>query len=263
MDRRLITQLALTPGAWPACLQVMYAMALKKPEVTVNRQGFRVATKVGGGEGLFCAVAGTAYEQEMGWLIGRMVPGDCFIDVGANIGLYSIHAARKVSPDGRVFAFEPTPSTHEILLRNVRSNSLQNIDCYQMALADESGFLALQAGDRPASNRVERPNESTRQENLVRSITLDEFCAEHSIIRLNFIKADIEGGELAFFKGAGRTLENFRPTILFESMHTGPTFPERQLLRSFGYILLRLSGKGLEVVENDSMYSGNIIAEPQ
>jgi FkbM family methyltransferase len=70
-------------------------------------------------------------------------PGDVFVDVGANIGLFTLIAALRVGPSGKVIAFEPTSETYERLLENVRLNRLSNVDCVRSALSDHNGELDL------------------------------------------------------------------------------------------------------------------------
>src|SRR5262249_50498938 len=69
--------------------------------------------------------------------------GDVFVDVGANIGLFTLIAADRVGPTGKVIAFEPTSTTFDRLLRNVRLNRFSNVQCVKSALSDRSGELDL------------------------------------------------------------------------------------------------------------------------
>src|SRR6266699_2559349 len=68
-------------------------------------------------------------------------PGDTFVDVGANIGLFTLIAARLVGPQGRVLSFEPTPETFARLTKNVQTNRLENVSCQQLALSDRAGEM--------------------------------------------------------------------------------------------------------------------------
>jgi hypothetical protein len=72
---------------------------------------------------------------------------------------------------------------------------------------------------------------------------------------------DIEGGESAFFEGARKTFLSDKPLILFESEHTGPEFPERQLLRNIGYELFLLDNGQLVEVPEGSQVRSNLIAK--
>ena len=260
MDKQLVRFLLLRPRTWLACTQVVWAILRKKSKATVWRQGMRIETRIGNGEGLFCAVSGTAYEAEMEWFLQQMQPGQTFIDVGANIGIYSLHASRRLGGSGKVHAFEPTPETFDILTKNLRLNQLTNVQCHEIALADRSGNLYLVAGDRPASNSTADAVTNSDGGVSIPATTLDEFCTLHSVENVDFVKVDIEGGELAFFKGGRERLLKHKPTILFESMHTGPSFPEREFLRQLGYKLYFLKRDVLEEVPANSSEGANVIA---
>ena len=260
MDKRLIYFLLRRPASWLACTQVVWAVLCKKSKATVWRQGLRIETRIGNGEGLFCAVSGTEYEAEMNWFLDQMKPGRTFIDVGANIGIYSLHASRRLCLTGKVHAFEPTPETFGILTRNVQLNRLTNVECHEIALADRSGMLYLVAGDRPASNSTAEASTESEGGVAIPAVTLDEFCTSNSVANVDFIKVDIEGGELAFFKGGRETLLKHKPTILFESMHTGPAYPEREFLRQLGYKLYFLNKDLLEEVAPATDRGDNVIA---
>lgn len=260
MDQHLVRFLLCRPASWFACFQVMWAILRKKSKVTVWRQGMHIQTRIGNGEGLFCAVSGTAYEAEMDWFIKQMEPGQTFIDVGANIGIYSLHSSRRLGKMGKVHAFEPTPETYCTLTKNIELNRLTNVECRGLALAERCGTLFLVAGDRPASNSTADSLTESEAGVCISATTLDEYCTVHSVNNVNFVKVDIEGGELAFFKGGRNTLLKNKPTILFESMHTGPSFPEREYLRELGYQLYFLKGEVLELVPADSTVEANVIA---
>lgn len=263
MDKQLISFLLHRPYSWFACAQVAWAKLRQAPQVTVWREGLRIRTGTGNGEGLFCAVAGTAYEAEMKWFLQQMKSGQTFLDVGANIGIYSLHASRRLGPRGKVHAFEPTLETYAILTDNITKNHLANVECHQVALAEHSGILYLVAGDRPASNSTAESAAEAHSGVSIPATTLDEFCALHEVTAIDFIKVDIEGGELAFFKGGRETLLKHKPVILFESMHTGPSYPEREWLRQLGYQLFFLNQDTLEAVAPGATRGANVIAKFQ
>lgn len=237
-------------------------MLRKSDHATVWRNGICIHTRLGNGEGMFCAAAGTDYEPEMKWFLERMTPGAVFVDVGANIGLYSLHAAKRIGFEGRVIAFEPTPETHDLFVENIRLNQMEGvIEPHRFGLSDHSGELPLVTGGRPASNRLGTEGEISSGTVPVR--TLDEINGSLHLERLDFLKADIEGGEAKMFAGAKNTLLKFRPLILFESHHTAPNFPERSELIEMGYSLFQLRAGRLEpLTPGQTTVSGNVIASP-
>ena len=256
MDRNLIFFLLKRPSSWFACASTVAAKLKKQSHVVTKRHGISIRTRIGNGEGLFCAVAGLDYENEMRWLMSRLKPGMTFLDVGANVGIYSLHASRRIGETGRVYAFEPTPETFDILNNNILLNKIKNVDLYQVALSNLCGTLNLIEGGRPASNgtAIDGTGKS------IPALTLDQFRKENPGIRIDSIKVDIEGGERAFFEGARETLLSDQPVILFESMHTGPEHPERHFLWDLGYRLYFLENKRLLEIDRKSLRGGNVIA---
>ncbi len=260
MDKRLLHYLLKRPSTWFACAQVAIARARNRHTVTVWRQGLRVHTGTGNGEGLFCALAGTEYEAEMEWFLDRMKPGQTFVDVGANIGIYSLHASKRLGCNGAVHAFEPTMETFSILEGNIARNRLTNIRANRLALAEKSGTLVLVAEGRPASNSTSADVDQSPDAVRIEATTLDEYTGSNPGMKVDLIKVDIEGGERAFFEGARKTFLSDKPLILFESEHTGPDFPERAVLRDIGYKLHLLENGELVEVPHGSQVRSNLIA---
>jgi len=262
MDRNLILFLAKHPATWVSCGKVLWAILKKKKHVIIQRKGICMKVGIGSGQGLFCAIAGTDYEEELWWLLERLKSEDRMIDVGANIGIYSLHASRRVGKKGRIIAFEPTPETHQILVENTKLNDCSNVICEKIALGGRNGTFRLVAGDRPASNSIIEATDSFDGRDHVIGMTLDGYCDRHQIGKINFIKVDIEGGEAAFFRGALNTLRKDRPVVVFESLHTGPLYPEREILIHNGYKLYILNRGTMEEALLKTSSSGNVLAIP-
>jgi FkbM family methyltransferase len=132
-------------------------------------------------------------------------PGDVFVDVGANIGLFTLIAACSVGPAGRVIAFEPTSVTYARLVDNVRLNGFSNVRCVNSALSDRSGYLDLiQSTDGfDAWNSFAEPTMGT--ENLrerVEVIEWDHYARSHNLSGLiTMMKIDVEGWESRVLAG--------------------------------------------------------------
>jgi FkbM family methyltransferase len=141
-------------------------------------------------------------------------PGWTVIDVGSNLGYYALLASRLVGPHGRVFAFEPTPSTFRSLVKNVALNDCHNIRPYQAALSDSCGQISVIEDVQDDYNRIAVRDETGRHR--VPCITLDAFVEEQRIERIDLIKVDIEGAEHKFLVGARKTIERFRPIVAIE-----------------------------------------------
>ena len=82
-------------------------------------------------------------DLETRWILHTIRAGDVFVDVGANIGYYTVIAAKIVGDQGHVYAFEPDPTSFAILKANVERNGLANVTLEQKALSNEPGSLRL------------------------------------------------------------------------------------------------------------------------
>lgn len=147
---------------------------------------------------------------ERDFLIRFLRPGDTFVDVGANIGLFSLIAARCVEPGGRVFAFEPTAMTYDRLTDNVRLNGLANVDCIKRALSDGCGRLQLMraSGGFDGWNSLARPvmGEASEAEE-VEVIRWDQYAKQHDLAgSVTMMKIDVEGWESRVLAGGEEVL---------------------------------------------------------
>jgi FkbM family methyltransferase len=132
-------------------------------------------------------------------------PGDTFIDVGANIGLFTLIAATRVGRAGSVVAFEPTTTTHARLMDNVELNEFSNVNCMNLALSDHSGYVDLiQSTDGfDAWNSLAEPIAGkTFHKEPVEVIEWDRYAEEHDLIgRTTMMKIDVEGWESRVLAG--------------------------------------------------------------
>jgi len=148
-------------------------------------------------------------------------PGMVFVDVGANIGYFSLMAAQIVGNQGRVISFEPNQNNCGLLYLSAQSNNFENIDLYPYAAAEkEATFLY----DHLASNGVisdfSRDLEILdANRTLVRSVTLDK--ALHEVKKIHVIKIDVEGAEYKVIQGAKSTLKEHRPILFSEFSPSG------------------------------------------
>jgi FkbM family methyltransferase len=188
------------------------------------------------------------YEPETEDFISRRLSaGDVFVDAGASIGVFAVSAARKVGPRGRVVALEPSPAVFPYLEQNIRLNRLENIAALPLALSDETRdrvpFYAAPAshfgmGALAPQFDAEPSMISTRQ--------LDEIVRDTQLPFVSVLKVDVEGHELAVFRGARRLLETTPgPAIVFEfcdwaETRFGKPGQAQEFLMHLGYRLWRL-----------------------
>ena len=163
------------------------------------------------------------YCEDFGWqerqfLNAFLMPGDVFVDVGANIGLFTLIAANIVGNTGHVYAFEPCAKTYKRLLANVQLNRLTNVSCYQLALSDEETQtdMAISLDGYDAWNSLAQPIAGNSF--IVEKInctTWNKFAQENNLVgRVTMMKIDVEGWELHVLKGGYDTLSRTDAPIL-------------------------------------------------
>ncbi|MGY6558260.1 MAG: FkbM family methyltransferase [Nitritalea sp.] len=147
-------------------------------------------------------------------------PGDTVLDIGANQGEYTLWAARKVGPAGRVYAFEPFPPLFSQLCTHVSLNPAfdERIVCLPLGLAETAGrqMLYTRAGANEGVNTLFQDAQHQQPLEVIELDTLDSVCKRQGIKHVDFVKIDIEGAELAALKGAEQTLRKHLPTLLLE-----------------------------------------------
>jgi FkbM family methyltransferase len=151
---------------------------------------------------------------ELGEALRRIRPGDTVVDIGAHKGAYLYWMRRAAGPAGRVYGFEPQPALHAYLRRTVSERGWTNVEVLPFALSDRQGSAAIHVPEGETS-----PGASLEPRTGGRTVpctleTLDHVLVDAS--RLSFIKCDVEGHELAVFRGARRILSNQAPALLFE-----------------------------------------------
>jgi FkbM family methyltransferase len=189
-------------------------------------------------------------------------PGLIVLDVGANLGEWTLVMANGVGAQGRVYSFEPAPFLFDALNKTVAANQFNQVTVSPYALSDESktkdfyiqydenelldarlsrlGFPADLAGlklktDAKKAKKIQ-----------VKTITLDEFAVKEKLERLDFIKIDAEGYENAIVEGGLSVLKKFRPNLILECGGVFDSEEKRKKmitrLRELDYSLLGLPG---------------------
>lgn len=138
----------------------------------------------------------------MAFLLHILREDDLFIDVGANVGAYTILACAAIGANG--YAFEPVPSTYRRLLENVHLNHLENkVKCFNLGVGDKQGHIAF-TGSRNTANHVLAHGEKDDDAIQVEISTLDSILMTESP---SVIKIDVEGYEIKVLEGALQTLK--------------------------------------------------------
>jgi FkbM family methyltransferase len=183
-------------------------------------------------------------------------PGMVVADVGANIGLTAALFAQVARS---VYAFEPSPSTHAILARNMAANGLGNVETVNLGLGDRACALTLTfaATNRSGgfvSSRV-RPEAGYRTEEI-RIETLDGFFAQGRPAP-DFLKIDVEGFEPNVIRGGARLLAEARPVVVLEMNHFCLNVLQRVALPDFLDLLCATFPVAI-AVDTDNIRMGNL-----
>ena len=135
--------------------------------------------------------------------------GDIVLDIGANIGYYSLVFSQIVGTNGRVFAFEPDPNNFALLKKNIEINNLKNVTLIQKAVSDVSKPLSLYLCDYNHAQHRIYPSPRCNETITVESTTIDEhFSGTEFYNRINFVKMDVEGAEYDVLEGMKKTLKS-------------------------------------------------------
>lgn len=206
------------------------------------------------------------YREWQNWdrrvYLSLVQPGDTVLDIGANVGAHTVMFSHLVGKEGKVVSFEPVPSNFEKLKETVRSRSrFSNVTALQLAVGSpsvpmEKALITVPGGDFTQASLIPHRagswSETTNMTSYVCTITsLDAELAVNPVERLDFIKMDVEGGELSALGGAARTLSKHRPLLYCEvyerwAASFGYTSTELvSFVRSVGYSDARVIREGV------------------
>jgi len=172
--------------------------------------------------------------------------GDCVVDVGANIGVYTKFLSQMVGEKGCVYSIEPVPGTFEILKANVAALGLTNVRLRQCAISDSEGqrimvtpFKDTGLEDHYLAHIVQVPADPSPTCIRVEAATIDSLLPDE-VHPVSFVKIDTEGHELPCIRGASHTIERDQPALLVEmssdfGKHGSESFKIIDLLSDHGY----------------------------
>ncbi|KYG64752.1 hypothetical protein AZI86_11130 [Bdellovibrio bacteriovorus] len=161
-----------------------------------------------------------SYESENQKYISRVLSNDSvFLDVGANVGIYSVLAAME-GPNTKVYAFEPDSKSRECIQANIDHNGLNNIKIVSEALSDREGTAVFYMDQNNhggnSLNKDSIPNVETAKKVSVSLTTMDLFVKKEDLKKIDLIKIDVQEHEVEVLNGAIETLKKFRPIVLIE-----------------------------------------------
>lgn len=145
-------------------------------------------------------------------------PADVFFDIGANVGFFTVIAARLVGKHGQVIAFEPVPANAAAVRHNCALNDFANVRVLETAISDEDGTaelrLAHYAGG--AALATVAPPPDLKGIITVPVNTVDTLVAQKKVPPPTVVKIDVEGAEINVLRGMHETLRQIRPIVIYE-----------------------------------------------
>lgn len=178
------------------------------------------------------------FEDEAEFVRRLARPGFRMLDIGANVGFYSLTAAAASGGDARIAAFEPTPDVAAMLRASVSANGFSGIEVHELALGDRTGEQVLACGADSALNRVVAEGAGMRVE--VR--TLDDFAQSKSLNGIDFVKLDVEGSETSVICGGRNFFDRESPLVMFEIVDVAEVRMDvAQMFENAGYRLYELA----------------------
>jgi len=204
-----------------------------------NYPGGRIHWNPGNSPGMMARILGI-YEIDKITAVQKLLkPGSTFVDIGANVGDYTLLAASLVGNAGRVLSFEPEPRNRGWLQQSIDLNGYKNIDVFPVALSDGEGEASLYLGEIAGYHTL-IPGHPERQAGTitVKTRTLDSYLHELGREHVDMMKIDVEGAEMQVLRGARTTLGKNPNMILFLEIHPDVGVdPEevRSFLGQFGF----------------------------
>ncbi len=200
------------------------------------------------------------YEPHVTAVIKKVLrEGEVFLDLGANLGYFSLHASRIVKNAGKVIAFEPNPQNQQLILSSILKNEITNIRLYPYAVSDSETvlrFITIGANGTVVAEQSMDQNYHL----LVQAVILDDILRDEP--RIDIVKIDIEGHELFALGGMKTLISKHKPVIITEfypqalemSKRGAPVEYLKQILR-FGYDLsiIKPSGDLLSVADENQI----------
>jgi len=168
----------------------------------------------------------SGYEEEnFNFLRQNVHEGDIVLDIGAHIGLFAACAATLTGSKGKVYAFEPSADTNDLLTKTISINHFENIiEPHKEAMGAVSGKTTFYVSDVKGDNsnslvsyKADRPLQGMQ----VDMISIDDFVKNRKLLSLAFIKIDVEGAEYDTLCGAVNTFKNLRPACIV-AIHPEP-----------------------------------------
>jgi FkbM family methyltransferase len=192
-------------------------IGLIKRDVTI-KHGVAAGLKFNAGAYNLDTALGT-YEMPVQETLAQYLKlGDIFYDIGANVGFFTIVAAKLVGSSGQVYAFEPEAENMATLQHNARINGFTHINAIAKAVSRTTGQGELLLADYCGGHTLAKVGSRSAARNVVSIdvISIDDLLSQNEIEPPQFVKIDVEGAEIDVLYGMTQTIQEYQPIILYE-----------------------------------------------
>ncbi len=141
------------------------------------------------------------------------------LDIGSNIGYYTILENKLVGNNGKIISIEPSPLNFECLQKNIKLQANNSIQAFNFAASDKNGKLDFFINSKSNWSKVLEKNEKPHSDGKIISVltkTIDSFLTENNFEKIDFIRMDVEGYEYNIFNGMRDSLKKFKPILMIE-----------------------------------------------
>ncbi len=213
-------------------------------DLTVPPNNARVGLRYRETLGLSSLLYGTFERAELNFVSQYLRPGDSAMDIGANVGIFSVVMGATVGSHGSVYAFEPVAANVLRLEKNLQKNTLDNVKVFPLALGVSDGEMQLRMAIDPAyaSLREVEAGFGNGTDVPIQVRRLDGVWESLGSPSISLVKIDVEGAEMDVLRGAMRFLTTCRPTLLVEANSVRELDLLRKHLCGLGYQHLRPEG---------------------
>lgn len=208
----------------------------------INHYGYQIENEI------FWADLTNGWEKESIKLWISLCEGaDVVFDIGANTGVYSL-IAKTISPNSKVFAFEPVKRVYSKLQENISLNKF-DITAVEKAVSDSDGLAVIYDTDSEhvysvTVNKNLSSSETKVTETTIETTTLNSFICKNDIKKIDLIKIDVETHETEVLEGFSDYLSQFKPTLLIEILNDEIGNKVNQIVEGHGYLFFNINENG-------------------
>lgn len=198
--------------------------------------------------------------------ISLIRPGDCVLDVGANIGYFTLLSSSLVGSGGQVHAFEASPQIMKMLDKNIRLNHASNVVLHNEAVLDRLGVVKFYTGpeENLGLSSIQNLGYLSAVKEEVPCVNIDYMMPTLPAVRL--VKIDVEGAEFLVTKGMQCLIDRDKPYIILEFTETLLRQMSCEALTFFNYLskydysLYKICGNGIEAIHTPPSEQCNVLA---